>query len=64
MSKCIECQSFDVRSFPNHTKEKLAKCKKMGSGKFVPINRDLPCNEFQAAPEAIILKRRHWRDGK
>lgn len=62
MNKCIECESFDVRSFPSHTKENLAKCKKMEIGKFVSINRDLPCKNFEPAQEASIVKRRKWRD--
>ena len=62
MNKCIECSHFDIRTFPRHTAENLAKCKKMASGKFISINRDKACDDFEMAKEEITVKRRQWRD--
>lgn len=64
MNKCIECQNFDVRTYPSHRGARLAACLKLGVGKFIGLFRDLPCDFYAPAAEQTIINRRKWRDGK
>jgi len=62
MNKCIECKHFDVRSFPEHTKQGQATCNPLAD--FFPIEHEIECKDYAPAPEAAIIKRRIWRDSK
>jgi len=62
MNKCIECKHFDVRSFPEHTKQGQATCNPVA--KFFPIEQEILCESFEMAGVLVTNKRRAWRDAK
>jgi hypothetical protein len=60
MKKCIECQAFDVRSFPEHTKQGQASCN--ATMEFFPIEQEIECKDYAPAQQQAIINRRKWRD--
>jgi hypothetical protein len=66
--RCLHCKNLNLKDYPAHAKVNLGRCMAVDVYRrgvvFMPLHTDTECDQYRAATEEVIQKRKEWHESR